>query len=594
MSIEEITDSLLQGEFHYFHGAGGTGKTYKMKQIVERLRELDKRAIVVTIANQAAQNLDMEEARGVYECFGLMPSDDAVPVSKLDILCRQIRRCHVDRKIDPLWDGVPPSEDDIKQYDYTRRFLTQARVVPCQATDRQLIAAIPISKAKYRQQDCAIVFKRLTRANVLIIDEVSQFPIELLEELNKQLRRWTGVDRDFGGMGLLLVGDPLQTAPIKGQFFFNWDKWPQVNVHVFSEPKRFLLEKDVEILSRLRMGVVTDEDHAFLSALTENSRSTQQNIKLCSTRQQAKQYNDTQYEELRRLDSESKGYSVKWRCTYEHVFTVPGRDEEYYEPVKPSTIEAVARRFREGEISDKTRLEERIRLTVGARVMNTFNNRHKKIYNGYMGVVTQINYTPSSEGPGTLESVDVLFDRDFTYSRDMFASFELQGALEVGKTYVIEGRSHKIVRVEDSKVVCKDTVTIGRVQGEVKKDGIRVLVEQLPLCLAWALTIHKVQGNTIDSMGEVDLSRIFAPGQAYVALSRYKELSLIVLKNYNRNAFMAHPLAMKFEKCVVAGEQWKPEQPSQPESQVFCLEEEDEDDMKAFYDSVLEDVTHTT
>lgn len=587
MSVEDIINSLLQGEFHYFHGAGGTGKTYKMKEIVAGLRKLDKRAIVVTIANQAAQNLGMEEALGVYECFGLMPSDGPVPISKLDLLCRQVRRCHGDRKIDPLWDGVPPSAEDSKQYSYTKNFLTQAGVAPCQATDREIMAAIPINKAKFRQQDCAIVFRRLTRANVLIIDEVSQFPAELLEELNTQLRRWTGVERDFGGLGLLLVGDPLQTAPIKGNFFFNWDKWPRVNVHVFSEPKRFLLAKDTEILSRLRMGVVTEEDDAFLTTLTENVRVAQQNIKLCSTRQQAKQYNDTQYEELRRSNPESKGYSVKWRCRYEYVFTVPGRDEEYYEPVKPSAMEAVARRFKDGDVSDKTRLEERIRITIGARVMHTFNNRDTKIYNGYMGVVTQVNYIASSEGPGTLESVVVEFDRDFTYDKDMFRSSELHGDLQVGKTYVIEGRSHRVMAIDGDKVVCKDTVTIGRVQAEVKKDGFRVIVEQLPLCLAWALTIHKVQGNTIDSMGEVDLSRIFAPGQAYVALSRYKELSLVILKNYNRNAFIAHPLAMKFERCVAAGQQWTPEKTREPENQPMLLDEDD-DDIEAFYDSMLE------
>ena len=73
-------------------------------------------------------------------------------------------------------------------------------------------------------------------------------------------------------------------------------------------------------------------------------------------------------------------------------------------------------------------------------------------------------------------------------------------------------------------------------------DGGKVLarIAQVPLRLAWAVTVHKSQGMTLDSAA-VDLSHAFEFGQGYVALSRVRELSGLYLLGYNERALQIHP-----------------------------------------------------
>jgi ATP-dependent exoDNAse (exonuclease V) alpha subunit len=71
--------------------------------------------------------------------------------------------------------------------------------------------------------------------------------------------------------------------------------------------------------------------------------------------------------------------------------------------------------------------------------------------------------------------------------------------------------------------------------------------QQVPLRLAWAITIHKSQGMTLDA-AEVDLSKTFERGQGYVALSRLKDLESLYLSGFNALALKVDPLALKADK----------------------------------------------
>lgn len=86
----------------------------------------------------------------------------------------------------------------------------------------------------------------------------------------------------------------------------------------------------------------------------------------------------------------------------------------------------------------------------------------------------------------------------------------------------------------------------------LEEDGKeRARVTQLPLRLAWAITIHKSQGMSLDS-AEIDLSRAFTPGMGYVALSRVRSLEGIYLKGVNNTALAMHPEIFTFDEVLKA------------------------------------------
>lgn len=85
---------------------------------------------------------------------------------------------------------------------------------------------------------------------------------------------------------------------------------------------------------------------------------------------------------------------------------------------------------------------------------------------------------------------------------------------------------------------------------KLEEDGkIRAEVSQLPLRLAWAITIHKSQGMSLDG-ADVDLSKSFTPGMGYVALSRVRSLDGLYLIGINQMALRMHPQIFEVDKAL--------------------------------------------
>lgn len=140
---------------------------------------------------------------------------------------------------------------------------------------------------------------------------------------------------------------------------------------------------------------------------------------------------------------------------------------------------------------------ERLELKVGAEVMFVANNFAEGFVNGSRGTVVGF----SGEKP----IVELL----------------------TGRTIYVEPHSWSVN--EDGKVKAE--------------------VSQLPLRLAWAITIHKSQGMSLDA-AEVDLSKAFTPGMGYVALSRVRSLDGLYLQGVNRVAFTMHPEIFDFDAAL--------------------------------------------
>ena len=91
------------------------------------------------------------------------------------------------------------------------------------------------------------------------------------------------------------------------------------------------------------------------------------------------------------------------------------------------------------------------------------------------------------------------------------------------------------------KITNGQTIKVKPMEWSVEEGGkVKAIISQFPLRLAWAITVHKSQGMSLDA-AVIDLEKTFEFGQGYVALSRVRRLSGLFLLGYNQKAFLTHP-----------------------------------------------------
>lgn len=104
-----------------------------------------------------------------------------------------------------------------------------------------------------------------------------------------------------------------------------------------------------------------------------------------------------------------------------------------------------------------------------------------------------------------------------------------------------EGNEYPVIKLLDGRTINLEK-EVWSIENEL--GSTIASFEQFPLRLAWAITVHKSQGMTLDE-AEVDLSKTFETGQGYVALSRVKSLDGLKLIGYNDFSFVLNDLAFK-------------------------------------------------
>lgn len=204
-----------------------------------------------------------------------------------------------------------------------------------------------------------------------------------------------------------------------------------------------------------------------------------------------------------RLDQPTKGYAKPTRLfthnadvdaiNQKHLAELPGEGKEFIMNWRGN--------FSLVETLKKTCLSpESLVLKVGAQVMFVKNNYEAGYVNGTLGEV-------------------IGFDKD----------------------------DHPIVRTFDG-----DEIPVKRESWEIKEDDVeKAAIAQFPLRLAWAITVHKSQGMSLDA-AEIDLSRSFLPGMGYVALSRVRSLSGLKLMGMNQMALQVNPEVAELDRKFVA------------------------------------------
>jgi ATP-dependent exoDNAse (exonuclease V) alpha subunit len=308
---------------------------------------------------------------------------------------------------------------------------------------------------------------------------------DLFDGIDIALRKIRCNAKPFGGVQIIMFGDPFQIEPIvKGtiivnddnvkkymtvedyftiyrsgkHFFFSANVWNRTRFktleleHIFRQSD----ERFLKALNAIRIGTPDNEDLSIINARYFSHSDVPENIiTITSTKEIAKKKNSDMLNKI-------KAQRFDFEATYS------------------------------GDCRDiATEIDKKLSLKEGAQVMFLVNDtdpefKEKRWVNGTIGKVVSVeNDAIWVDVNGN--SCEV---RRFTWENKQYFRNKENGKIELR--------------------------TVGSIQ-------------QYPLCLAWAITIHKSQGLTFEAV-EIDLGyKAFANGQAYVALSRCKSLEGLYL-----------------------------------------------------------------
>ena len=321
----------------------------------------------------------------------------------------------------------------------------------------------------------------LYHLEMLVIDEISMVRADVLDAIDAVLRRYKyRKDMPFGGVQVVMIGDLFQLSPVtRGD--------DEVAMAKYYAGPYFFQAKVMQELQPIYIEldhVFRQRDEQFVTLLNEvrNNRLSAQSRLLLNSR-----YNPD---------------FVNSDDDFHITLTTHNRTADEINERELDKLEGREHVFRADIVKDFPEssypTDERLTLKVGARVMFVRNDDQKprRFYNGKIGVVADI-------------------DGEQIFVR-------------------CEDEDIEVERMEWKNIRYREDEETGNITEEILGT-----FTQVPLRLAWAVTIHKSQGLTFDRV-MIDAARAFAAGQVYVALSRCRTLEGIVLSSPLRHVALSN------------------------------------------------------
>ena len=322
--------------------------------------------------------------------------------------------------------------------------------------------------------------------DILVVDEISMLSLKLFDILNTVGKVIKGNKKPFGGIQLIFSGDFYQLPPVGNKdepdttrFCFESDDWNSIfHRDCQIQLKKIFRQTDeiyTTILNQIREGKIKRKSNDLLLQYVGREFDTNlvvEPTKLFPTKNKVENINNSK---MATLEGEEREYIMK-----------PATDLEM---TKADKVSRLAYNEREIQIeidylSGNLICDKNLKLKVGSQVMSIVNiqgDSGLEVCNGSQGIIV--------------------------------------GFCEVTKCPIVKYNNGV------KMVMTRHVWTSEKIPG--------IGVSQVPLILAWALTIHKSQGATLDA-AEIDVgSGIFECGQTYVALSRVKSLNGLYLTSFD-------------------------------------------------------------
>ena len=329
--------------------------------------------------------------------------------------------------------------------------------------------------------------------DLVIIDEISMVRADLLDAIDQVMRRYKNRNKVFGGAQILMIGDLQQLAPVVKP-----NEWSLLQQHYdtvyFFSSKAY---QEANVVSIELKHIYRQKNEVFIKILNEIRTNT---LSDTSAKILNKNYNPSF------SPSKDEGYITL--TTHNNRANLINNSELNKLKIRPVFFNAIiSGKFSENAFPNAERLE----LKVGAQVMFIKNDSstEKRYYNGKIGIITAISK----------ETVTV------------------QCANEADEI------------VTEKETWSNINYSINEETKAIKEEMIGAF-SQIPLRLAWAITIHKSQGLTFER-AIIDAEASFAHGQTYVALSRCTSLEGLVLKTpITRSAIINDSTVSVFNESV--------------------------------------------